>query len=357
MKMNSKLESIYYDPSRVGSFGGVHSLIKESGVNKSDVRKWLLSQDAYTLHKQPRRIFQRRKTMSMGVDDLWQADLVDLSSLARQNDGHKFILTVIDVFGKFAWVRPLKNKSGASLREAFASIIVDRKPNFLQSDKGREFLNTAFQSLLSENGIKFYTSQNDDIKCAVVERFNRTLKSRMFRYFTYKTTNRYVDVLQQLVDAYNNSYHRTIKTSPAGVTIHNEKEVRKRIYPPKNLPIKWRFVVGDKVRLLQSKHIFRKGYTPGWTIEIFNVKSCIPTDPPTYEIEDYGGEKIVGKFYAEELQRVIKKDDALYTVERVIKTRRRGGVLEHLVKWVGYPEKFNSWTRDIITLNGQSVDQ
>ena len=104
----------------------------------------------------------------MGIDDLWQADLVDLSSLSRQNDGYKFILTVIDVFSRFSWVRPLKIKTGQSLREAFASIISDRKPNYLQTDKGTEFLNSSFQSLLTSNSINFYTSQNEDIKCALV---------------------------------------------------------------------------------------------------------------------------------------------------------------------------------------------
>jgi len=355
--MTRKLEDIYFDPAQTGSFGGIHPLVRESGASERDVRNWLISQDAYTLHKQPRKVFRRRKTLSKGIDDLWQADLVDLTSLSRQNDGYKFILTVIDVFSRFSWVRPLKNKTGQSLRDAFSTIIAGRKPKFLQTDKGSEFLNSTFQSLLAEKSIKFYTSQNEDIKCALVERFNRTLKSRMFRYFTYASTNRYIDVLQKLVDAYNSSYHRTIKTTPESVNVDNEKEIHTLLYPAIKPQLKWKFSVGDKVRLLQSKRAFRKGYLPGWTTEIFNVKYRVPTDPPTYKIVDYEGENIIGKFYAEELQKVTKEPDALYDVERIIKSRKRAGKVEHFVKWVGYPDKFNSWTSDIITRNEQSVAQ
>jgi len=351
--MESKLESVYYDPRIAGSFGGVRPLARESGVSERDVRNWMMSQDTYTLHKPPRRRFRRRKTLTMGIDDLWQADLVDLTSLMRQNDGYKFILTVIDVFSKFAWVSPLKNKSAEMVTESFRSVISLRKPNFLQTDKGTEFLNSAFQRLLEENKIKFYTSQNEDIKCAVVERFNRTLKSRMFRYFTYKNTSRYTDVLQDLVRAYNHSVHSTIKTAPASVNLENESEIREATRGKRIAP-EWKFEVGDKVRINQECRPFRKGYLPNWSTEIFTVIARISTDPATYEIVDYDGERIAGKFYTQELQKVSVTANDLYTIERVIKTRRRAGVTEHFVKWVGYPDKFNSWVTDIIVRNGQS---
>ena len=357
--MTRNFDEIYFDPSRGASFGGVRPLVRESGVGVNEVRNWLMHQDAYTLHKPPRRTFPRRKTLSRGVDELWQADLADVSSLASSNGGHKFILTVIDVFSKFAWARALKNKNGATVTNAFESIIYSRKPNHLQTDKGTEFLNSTFQKLLTDNKIKFYTSQNEDIKCAVVERFNRTLKTRMFKYFTYAHTTKYLDVLQQFVDAYNNSYHRTIKTTPSSVDIYNENEIRKSAYPAeiKKSP-KWKFDVGDTVRLCQSRRPFRKGYLPGWTTEIFTIKALISTDPPTYEIEDYDKEKIIGKFYAEELQKIgEKKSEDVYDIERVLKSRKRGNVKEYFVKWQGYPSKFNSWVSGIIVRNGKSIGQ
>ncbi len=138
-----------------------------------------------SLHKPTRRRFRRRQTFCPGVDHLWQVDLVDVSFLSRYNDGYRFLMTCIDCLSRYAWVVPIKNKSSASVLSAFASINDSRKPTYLQSDKGSEFLNFAFQEFLKANDINFYTSENDDVKCALVERYNRTLKTRMWRYFTY----------------------------------------------------------------------------------------------------------------------------------------------------------------------------
>jgi len=290
--------------------------------------------------------FRRRKTFSVGIDDLWQADLVDLTSLSQHNDNYCFLLTIIDVFSKYAWVLPLRNKSGITVRNAFSAAIGTRKPNYLQTDRGTDFLNHNFQLLLRENNIKFYTSQNEDIKCAVVERFNRTLKSKMFRYFTFKSTLRYIDILEALTLAYNESFHRSIKTSPTSVNLDNEDKIRKLLYRPKQLPLHWQFKTGDTVCLRRQ---FKKGYLPSWTDKIFTVKRCIPTDPPTYSVSDYHDEDIEGKFYAEELQKVVKKDD-MYKIERVLKNRKRYSKTQYFVKWLGYPNKFNSWVDNISTL-------
>ena len=118
----------------------------------------------------------------------------------------------IDVLGKYGRVRILKTKSAAAVRDAFATMITDVKPTFVQSDKGTEFLNATFQKLLSDNGIKHYTSENDDLKCAVVERWNRTILERLFRYLTYKNTTRYIDIMQDIVESYNRTFHSSIKT-------------------------------------------------------------------------------------------------------------------------------------------------
>jgi len=170
----------------------------------------------------------------------------------------------------------------------------------------------------------------------------------MWRYFTHASTQRYLDVLPALVESYNNSYHRSIKMAPNQVTRHNEADVRKRLYPTKaSYRPRWKFSVGDQVRLCQARRAFKKGYLPNWTEEIFVINTRYATDPPTYAIKDYDGEIIAGKFYAEELQKVVKEKDDSYKVEEIIKTRKRGGKTEYFVKWVGYPAKFNSWVDNI----------
>ena len=336
----------YLDPIQPGSFGGVQSLAQQYGLQNA--KDWLMRQDAYTIHKPSRIHFKRRKTLSRGIDDLWQADLADVSSLSKYNDSHRYLLTCIDVFSKKARVIPLKSKTGVALREAFATMIVDVKPKLLQTDKGTEFLNSTFQQFLKENNIRHYTSENEDIKCSVVERWNRTLKTKMWKYFTYASTQRYLDVLPALVESYNNSYHRSIKMTPNQVNAQNEAEVRKRLYPPKeSFRPRWKFEVGEQVRLCQARRSFKKGYLPNWTEELFVVNSRYATDPPTYSIKDYDGEIIAGKFYAEELQKVVKEKNDTYKVEEIIKTRKRAGKTEYFVKWVGYPAKFNSWVDNI----------
>ena len=312
-----------------------------------------MGQNAYTLHKQSKSNFRRRRTFSTGIDDLWQADLVDMTSLAPQNDSYKYILTCIDVFSKVARVAALKNKNGSTLTRTFADMISSKRPAMLQTDKGTEFLNAPFQKLLRDNGIKFYTSENEDIKCAVAERFNRTLKTIMWRYFTHLSTTRYIDVLNQFVDSYNNTFHRSIKMAPSQVNAQNEDEVRRRLYIPKKLPLKWKYKVGDSVRIKQSKRAFKKGYLPSWTEGIFTIHSLYPSDPPTYILKDYSDEIIKGKFYEAELQVVTKTDD-VFVVESVIKSRKRGSKIEYFVKWRGYPEKFNSWVDNLTNIHASA---
>src|SRR6267154_2652894 len=263
--MDDELKEIYFNPALPGSFGGVNALSKVS--NRNDVKEWLSGQDAFTLHKPVRRKFKRRRTICVGVDHLWQIDLVDLTSLARHNDGFKCLLTCIDGFSRYAWVVPIKSKHAANVTEAFATLLTDRRPTYAQSDKGSEFINFTFQSFLRSNNIRFYTSENDDIKCALVERFNRTLKTRMWRYFTHSNSLRYVDILSWLVKSYNETVHSSIKMAPFLVTVHNESKLRK-----KTVRSKPKLTVGDRVRISETRRAFNKGYLPDRTDPNFDVE-------------------------------------------------------------------------------------
>jgi len=140
-----------------------------------------------------------------------------------------------------------------------AKILADGNCNMLQSDKGTEFLNSTFQSMLRRRGIKFYTSENEVFKAAVVERFNGTLKTKMFRYFTHANTRRYLDVLDDLLHSYNNTHHRTIGMAPSEVNADNEDVVRARLYPLKPKTYRGKYAVGDRVRIAMQRQPFRKG--------------------------------------------------------------------------------------------------
>ena len=329
------------------SFGGVRNLQRYSGQSQQEVNKFLSGQDAYTLHKSRRIRFPRRKTYSKGIGDLFQIDLVDLSSLASFNDGMRYLLTCIDVFSKRAWAVPVRRKAARDVADAFEKILADEKCNMVQSDKGTEFLNSTFQSMLKHYNIKFYTSENEDLKAAVVERFNRTLKEKMFRYFTYKNTRRYLDALDDLVHSYNNTHHRSIGMAPFEVNKDNENVVRARLYPLKLKSFKWKYAVDDRVRIAMQRQPFRKGYLGQWSEEIFEIAARLPTSPVTYELRDLAGEPIKGRFYEPEIQKVLKSDVERYDIERIIKTRKRDGKIQYLVSWKGYPSKFDSWVDEL----------
>ena len=167
----------------------------------------------------------------------------------------------------------MKNKSGLYVKEAFESILREKVPLYLQTDKGTEFKNTLFQDQLAGYEIKFYTSENDDIQAAIVERFNRTLKTRMYRYFTHSNSYRYVDVLQDLVRSYNHTYLSSIGTAPASVNIKNERLVRHKLFDKHPEKPKLGFDIDQRVRISKRKQAFEKGYLLGWSEEIFISKN------------------------------------------------------------------------------------
>ena len=358
--MDRKLRQIYYSVKHPGGLGGVENLYaaaKREGlkVSRQEIQEFLQGQPTYTKHKPLRKKFRRNKVYAHGIDFVWQIDLVDLSRLSRLNRGYTFLLSVIDVFSKRGWMIPLKSKSGQSLVKAFQSILKDgRVPYKVHSDKGTEFTNKLFQKLLADNDIAFYTTHNET-KASVVERFNRTIKTRMFRYFTAQNTRRYIDILDDLIEAYNTKVHRSIGMPPNQVSEGNELRVWEALYGSKDPPIQLkkqeRFRVGDRVRISMLTQQFKKGYLPGWTDEVFEITKCLQREPVVYQVADLMGEVLKGTFYTEELQKVRMNDDEFFPIEKILKTRKRRGIKEYYVKYLNWPEKFSGWVTDVKSLS------
>ena len=255
-----------------------------------------------------------------------------MQAYSTYNDGVRYLLAVIDIFSKYGWLIPLKDKSGKSVATAFRKILTERKPNLVRVDKGLEFHNKDVKQL-----VDIYSTENEE-KSAVVERWNRTMKERMFKYFSTNSTKRHIDVLDALIHQYNNKHHSTIKMTPVEASLKiNENKVWRNLYPSnENRPIKPKFSVGDRVRITKKKTVFNKGYMPRWTEEVFTIASIQYTVPPTYKIKDDNGEEIQGTFYEQELQ---KTSQEVFRIEKVIKTCGN----KSLVKWLGYPDSANSW--------------
>ena len=212
-----------------------------------------------------------------------------------------YILTVIDIFSKYAWAVPIKKKTGLEITKAFKKIFKERVPSKLQTDKGTEFLDKNSQKLFKDNNIHWFTTENIEIKCSVIERFNRTLKTKMWKYFTAKNTKKWIDVLDKLIKNYNNSYHRSIKMKPVEASLEeNESKVYNNLFKPKET-LKPKFKVKGRVRISKSKKDFKKGYLPTFTTEVFIISKVLKTDPITYRIKDLNKEEIKGTFYEKEL--------------------------------------------------------
>lgn len=312
------LEKVYFNPAREASFSGATKLLRlarQKKISKARALQWLEGQDAYTKHRAVRHRFPRRFYNVRNIDDFWEADLVDLRSIKDYNDGYVYLLVVIDALSKYAWVQPLRDKSAASVAKAFDLVLSKkhsngRSPVYLQTDRGKEFIGSVFQDLLKRKHIQFRVARNPDIKAAIVERFNRTLKERMWRYFTYTRQKRYLDVLQNIVSAYNNSTHSAIKMTPASVTLATAARARNNLMqrykrsehcPPK-------YDVGDIVRISSAKAAFAKGYEGGWSSELFKIhRISLSICPVIYFLRDLHDEDIDGIFYEPELSRVQTK--------------------------------------------------
>ena len=291
------------------------------------------------LHSPAKRKFARRRVIVKSINDLFQSDLIDMRKFSRQNKGFKFLLVVINAFTKYAWVEALKSKSGDEVTKKMEKILqsIPYKPRFLHCDEGKEYFNAKFKALMEKFNIHPYATRSV-MKDSIVERLNRTLKTKIWKHFSLSGKYEYISVLQKLVDEYNSSYHRTIGMEPKNVTKKYERYLLNHVYNNEAVPRKKpKFKVNQIVRVSKFKHVFSKGYTPNWSTELFKIVKVNPTFPTTYKLEDYTGEPILGSFYEAELLKTKYPND--YLIEKVLKTDKN----KIFVKWLGFDSSHNSW--------------
>ena len=264
-----------------------------------------------------------------------------MQQFSKWNKGYRYLLMVLDVFSKYGWIVPLKDKKGETVADAFKTIFKEgRKPQYIWTDKGKEYYNKNMKELLEKNSITLYSTENEE-KSSVCERWNRTIKTKMWKQFTVQGNTQYLDMLPKLVKQYNNTKHSSIKMTPIEASKKiNEGTVYFNLYgnmePSSAKP---KFKICDKVRISKYKrNVFDKGYTPNWTEEVFTVDKIQYTNPITYKIKDLMGEDIKGSFYEPEL---LKAKQDVFRIDKVI--RRDYKKKQALVKWKGYSDAFNSW--------------
>lgn len=367
--MNNILSTIYYDPKHVGSFGGVLKLYKaarqagHANIKLDDVRGWLKSQDPYTLHRPVKRKFKRNRVVVEGVNCQMDADLADMSAMSKQNDGVKYLLVCIDVFSRYLQIVTLKSKTANEVIRGFEEVFNTKSIKRLRTDRGGEFTSKKVEQFFVENGVHHFVTHNEP-KANYSERVIRSVKGKIVKFFTHNQTQRYVDVLPDIVRSYNDSVHSSIGMAPSDVSTKNEMDVfwyqyvpktarknknkprKKRKQPPKKQP--FTLSVGDHVRLTHLKRTFMREYDETYTGEVYQIsKRFYRQSLPVYHVTDLAGDALEGTFYQQELQKINIDDDQIWKVSKVLKTRKRKGhEKEHLVRWLYFPSKFDSWVKD-----------
>lgn len=300
------------------------------------------------LFTQRRINYPRRRVVVKGIQDLFQADLMFLPDTVHLGKTYKYALVVINCFSKKVWCVPLANKTSDSVTEAMEGVLKQTlPPKHLHTDKGTEFVNPTFKSLMQKYGINHYFTFSEK-KAQMAERVIRTLKLWLNKEFYLRGNTRWYEILNDVVDKYNSKIHRSTGVRPNEVSVLNELKILERLSDKretkdratKKKKTKPRFRVGDSVRISRLKQTFEKGHTYNWSPEIYIVTEVRDKDyPVTYKIKDQSENEIQGQFYEQELLIVKYKD--VYLVEKVLAKRRN----MMKVRWLGFDKSSDSWVK------------
>ena len=236
------------------------------------------------LHKPIIRKFKKRKVIFSNIDDISSANLVDMQQLKSYNHGFRYNLNVIDVFSKFVWSVPIKDKTGRTITNTFQSIVKTskRKSKILWVDNGFDFYNNVVKKWLVEKEIKMYSIFNEG-QAVFIERFSRTLKNKMYKYFSVNNAYKYADVLPDLISKYDNHKHSKMKMTPTEASMkYNEIVFQNDVFSIHDKTIyKSEFIVGDRVRISKyTRTLLDKDYTPNWSEEVLVILRVKHTNPP-----------------------------------------------------------------------------
>ena len=238
--------------------------------------------------KPPRKNYATNKTDVYHIDDIWSLDILDLKDYGPENNrGYRYVLVTIDNFSKYGWTIPLKNKNAQTIKNSFENILISskRKPNLIETDRGKEFYNNIFQDFLNKNNIKLY-SRNSSYGAVFAERFNRTIRDLLKKIVFEHGDAKWIDVLPKITKQYNNRIHSSTKLSPKDAALKkNEGFVFKNLLD-KRKKIKPKYQINDLVRVADLKKTFSKGDTTNWSYRLYKITEIINDTMPSYRLND-----------------------------------------------------------------------
>lgn len=347
----------------------LYQIVKAEGKHKIGLRRikqFLSDTDAYSLQKRVQRKFVRRHMITDSIDSIWDGDLQDVKNISKDNDGIQYILVLQDIYSRYLFTAPLKQKSATEVISGLKGIFATgRKPKILRTDKGSEFKNKWVKAFLKRENVHPLYTENET-KSSLAERSIQKLENKLHRMFVQKQTHRFIDELANITKSINATPTRPLGSmAPAEVTKETEEEARYNAYVVRNKrdikqntkkrslksEIKkrkksYKFKINDKVRISHLRRTFQREYDQKWTGEIFLITHRYRLQGiDIYKLKDYADESISGTFYERELQKVNKKEDTIWKIDKIIRERTKGGIKEVLVSWYQWPAKFNSWIK------------
>ena len=360
--MNKTIEKIYTDFKNSAGHASVAKLYNavkqiDKGIKLSDIKKFLATQPSYTLYKRNPNKFKRRPYIVISQGHTVQADVAHFGDYKTTNDGVAYLLFIIDMFSRYLYVYPLKNIKAGSVSKALDSFFSGNiyKYKKIFTDRGVEFLSKQAKEIYKKHDVLWYTIFNQEIKAGLVERCIQTIRILIGKYLVQHNTENYLQALPGIIEKYNNSVHTSLlKRTPLNVHLMTDNndifKLKQQMYIKrlqKQEPVSVHLRKGTTVRIKSarsSQNIFRKSHYIVNTKELFKIDSVNKKfTPVTYKLRDLDGGLIEGYFYKQELVKAI--NTGFYSIE-VIKTRKRGGKKQFLVKYIDYPNSRNRWTSE-----------
>lgn len=337
------LKHVYYDVNSPACYAGVEKVYREAkrlnpNITRKDVERFLEGERTYTVYRSIVRKFPRLKTRASGLHTDWQADLAIFISTARKNNNYKYLLVVVDVLSRRVYVEPVKTKRSIDMIPAFERIFerAGTTPWRLYTDRGLEFVAKPMLNYFESKGIqKLNAYTNPVVHASIVERMNRTIKEKLYKYFAENNTKRWVDVIQNIADGINKSVSRITKMRPIDVTYDNAEELRKKLYnvEPSNKK-KPKFKAGDVVRFANVKLTFNKG-AENFTDGLYVISKVYSNHiPVVYTLVDDDGDTIKGYFYERELVKANR--ETAYKIKKVLRSKIKDGEKWYYVKYAGF---------------------
>ena len=238
--------------------------------------------------KPPKKNYATNKTDVYHIADIWSLDILDLKDYGPENNrGYRYVLVIIDNFSKYGWTVPLKNKNAQTIKDSFENILINskRKPNLIESDRGKEFYNNIFQDFLNKNNIKLY-SRNTSLGAVFAERFNRTIRDLLKKIVFEHGDAKWIDILPTITKQYNNKVHSSTKLSPIQASLKKNEGYVYKNFLDKRKKVKPKFQINDLVRTADLKKTFSKGDTTNWSYKLYKITEIINDTIPSYHIDN-----------------------------------------------------------------------